>query len=145
MKRRFAAAASHAVLLAAVSCALYPVLWVIAFLMGVMATVLVFRLDEPNAAYAQNVRAGAAGIFAFGGQMTPGTYGVWMVNVDTGTIWAYELGAGNPKRLRLVAARSFMYDRYLEEFNTESPKPHEVEVLVKEQQSRQKAKQQSGS
>jgi len=116
-----------------------PVLWAIAFLLGVIATALVFRLDEPNAAYGQNVRAGAAGIFAFSGQMSHGTYGVWMVNVDSGTIWAYELVAGSPKRMRLVAARSFLNDRLLEEYNAESPKPHEVGVLVEEQQSRGKA------
>jgi hypothetical protein len=121
------------------------VLWVIAFLMGVIATVLVLRLDEPNAAYAQNARVGAAGIFAFSGQMSPGTFGVWMVNVDSGTIWAYELAGGNPKKLRLVAARSFLSDRLLEEFNAETPKPHEVEALVEEQRSRQKAKGQTGS
>jgi len=52
-----------------------------------------------------------------------------MVDVDAGNVWCYEYVPERGK-LRLVAGRSFLYDRYLEEFNTESPTPSEVAQLV---------------
>ena len=58
-----------------------------------------------------------------------------MLDVDTGTVWCYELsGAGDgAKQLRLVAARSWVFDRYLEEFNAADPTPAAVAELVEKQ------------
>ena len=52
-----------------------------------------------------------------------------MVDVDAGNVWCYEY-VPEKSKLRLVAGRSFLYDRYLEEFNTDSPTPSEVAQLV---------------
>jgi len=110
--------------------------WVIAVCLGVIATCLVLRLEEGQAVQAQPVaQAGARGIFAFSGQLTKGTYGVFMVDVDTGTLWCYEYLSAK-RELRLVAARSWLYDRYLEEFNAGQPPVAEIERLVEEQRAR---------
>ena len=96
------------------------VLWVIAVLLAVIATALVLRLDDRGrngAAFAQSTtRLGARGIFAFSGQLTRSSYGLFILDVDAGTIWCYEYTRGSAgPRLQLVAARSWFYDRYLEE------------------------------
>ncbi|MHC4092538.1 MAG: hypothetical protein ACYSVY_20080, partial [Planctomycetota bacterium] len=80
-------------------------------------------------------QAGARGIFAFTGQLTKGTYGVFMVDVDAGTLWCYEYVSGK-RTLRFVASRSWVYDRYLEEFNAGDPPVAEIERLVEEQRAR---------
>ncbi|MEP0841556.1 MAG: hypothetical protein HRF43_02450 [Phycisphaerae bacterium] len=119
--------------------------WMIAILLAVIATTLVVRRDEPaflSTALGQafsNPRAnleGGRGIYAFPGQIRGGTYGLFMLDVDTGTVWCYELqrtGATGEPRLNLVAARSWVFDRYLEEFNTGSPIPSEVRAMIQHQ------------
>jgi len=107
--------------------------WVIALLLTVIATCLVLRSDGGSGiseAHAQPARVGAAGIFAFTGQLGPRTYGLFMVDVDAGNVWCYEYSRERGK-LQLVAARSFLHDRYLQEFNVDSPTPGEVAELVK--------------
>lgn len=106
--------------------------------LGIIATCLVLRLDEPVAgrAFAQPVsHAGARGVFAFTGQLTRNSFGVFMVDVDAGTLWCYEWNEGKGC-LKLIAARSWRYDRYLEEFNACDPGPREVERLVEMEQAR---------
>lgn len=123
------------------------VFWVIAILLAVIATALVLRLDERSmgghAALAQAPagtgagRLGARGIYAFSGPVTRSTFGVFMLDVDTGTLWCYELvpGPGGAKQMKLVAARSWIFDRYLEEFNVAEPTPSAVADLVEKQVS----------
>ncbi len=121
------------------------VLWIIAMLLAVIATALVLRLDESSmsrsAVWAQAPsgagRLGARGIYAFAGQVTRNSYGIFMLDVDTGTIWCYELSGGTEgaKQLRRVAARSWVCDRYLEEFNGGDPTPAAVADLVEKQVS----------
>ncbi len=112
--------------------------WIIAVVLTIIATCLVMRLDGgawlPEA-QAQTTRVGARGIFAFTGPLGPRTHGLFMVDVDAGNVWCYEYSREKNK-LRLIAARSFLYDRYLEEFNVDSPTPREVAELVKRQRSR---------
>ncbi len=112
--------------------------WVIALFLGVIAACLVMRLDGgwlPEAR-AQTTRVGARGIFALTGQLGPRTHGLFMVDVDAGNVWCYEYSREMGK-LRLVAARSFLHDRYLEEFNVAPPTPSEVAELVKRMRRRQ--------
>lgn len=108
--------------------------WVIAVSLAVIATCLVFRLDAkltPSVS-AQNYSAGGArGVFAFPAQITKTSYGVYMVDVDTGTIWCYEY-TGGTRKLRLAAARSWRFDRYLEDLNGEDMSPTDVEQLVEQ-------------
>lgn len=112
-----------------------PVWWVIAISLAVIAACMVLRLDQPvvPAALAQASRqAGARGIFAFSGQLSDHSYGLYMVDVDAGTIWCYEYLSG-PRKLRLAAARSWLYDRYLENQDFEGPSPEEVARMVETQ------------
>jgi hypothetical protein len=106
--------------------------WLMVGLLGIIAACLVLRLDTPlsGQALAQPIaQAGARGVFAFTGQVTKNTFGVFMVDVDAGTIWCYEWNE-TKGCLKLLAARSWRYDRYLEQFNVGEPGPQEVERLV---------------
>jgi len=119
--------------------------WVIAVLLAIIASALVLRLDEGRlmrSAMAQTEGpggglVGARGIYAFSGQLSSRTYGVFMLDVDTGTIWCYELdrAANDELLLRLVAARTWASDRYLEEFNVADPVPGAVRVMVQQQRA----------
>ena len=123
----------------------HTVLWLIAVLLAVIATVLVLRLDDARlmrSAMAQTETPGGAivgarGIYAFSGQVSAKTFGLFMLDVDTGTIWCYELSraANDELLLRLVAARSWTSDRYLEEFNVADPVPAAVRMMVQQQRS----------
>ena len=118
--------------------------WVIAVSLALIALNLTFRegaMGQP--ALAQNLRsAGARGIFAFTGQLSPTAHGVFMVDVDAGTIWCYELVAvEGVKKLRLVASRSWIHDRHLEEYNVDLLTPSDVEDMVNERRARRNAGQ----
>jgi len=120
--------------------------WVMTVVLAVMATALIMRLDDKaflRSALAQSVDrgvlpiAGARGIHAFTGQLSSKTHGLFMLDVDAGTIWCYglEKGRDGETRLRLVAARSWIFDRHLEEFNVAAPTPNEVRMMVQQQTS----------
>jgi hypothetical protein len=110
--------------------------WVIAGALVVIATVLVLRSDTPpmnKVAFGQPVTSGGArGVFAFSGQLSKGTYGVYMVDMDAMTTWVYEY---LPQKgcLRLAGARTWRYDRYLEDYNVCGPPPDAVERMVEDQ------------
>ncbi len=114
----------------------HPVFWVIAAALTVIATTLVVRSDGfpgGGVAWGQAVTGGGArGVFAFSGQLSKGVHGVYMVDVDAMTIWAYEY---LPQKgcLRLAAARTWRYDRYLENHNICDLPPGIVEQMVEEQ------------
>ncbi|MCH7595019.1 MAG: hypothetical protein IID35_00530 [Planctomycetes bacterium] len=114
----------------------HPVFWVIAGLLGVIAISTATRpggLRMDGLAFAQlPPSAGARGVFAFSGQFSKGNYGVFMVDTDAMTIWAYEY---LPQKgcLRLAAARTWRYDRYLENHNICDLPPEAVERMVEEQ------------
>ena len=57
------------------------------------------------------------------------------MDVDSSTICVYK---ANPEtmKFRLMAARSFKYDRFLENFNNEPLTPKEVQKIVEAQQQR---------
>jgi hypothetical protein len=62
-------------------------------------------------------------------------YGVAMVDMVNETLWVYELNSMGPahNRLRLLAARSWQYDRLLKQYNTSEPKPEQVRMLLEEE------------
>lgn len=97
--------------------------WLIAASLAVLAVCQVLSLDDRRGgqAFAQTAAtSGARGVFAFTGQLCDNAYGVYMVDVDAGTIWAYRYFCDSDK-LKLVAARDWRYDRYLEKYSTEPP------------------------
>ena len=84
--------------------------------------------------------AGARGIFAFTGPLERDQYGLFMLDVDQGTIWCYAFDTvGGTRKLRLVAARTWVYDRYLQDFNCAPPDFRSVQKLVSEQRGRSAA------
>ena len=118
-------------------------LWLIAGLLAFIAAMLVTdqngRIDLTDRAVAQiGSSAGAGGIMAFTGQLNRDQYGLVMVDVDAGTVWIYEYiraGGRGAGRLKLVAARSWIYDRYLEDYNCAPLRPAEVAKLVAQQRN----------
>ncbi|HRX86313.1 MAG TPA: hypothetical protein P5572_14935 [Phycisphaerae bacterium] len=96
----------------------------IAISLALIALSLVLRLDDgaSSRAYAQpTLSGGARGVFAFTGQLTRDSYGLFMVDVDVGTVWCYRYMTSGDKVLKLVAVRDWRYDRYLPEYGTEPP------------------------
>lgn len=81
--------------------------------------------------------AGARGVFAFSGQLSKGTYGVYLVDTDAMTMWVYEYLA-QKGCLRLAAARTWRYDRYLENHNICDLPPEAVEQMIEEQRQNRK-------
>lgn len=114
----------------------HPVQWVIAAALVVIAVKMVAAPSGPDlssVAMAQSSgMVGARGVFAFPGQMAKGSYGLYMVDADTMTIWAYEY---LPQKgcLRLAASRTWRYDRYLENYNTCDLPPAMVEQMIDQQ------------
>jgi len=71
-------------------------------------------------------------------------YGLAMVDMVNQTLWIYELNSIGPahNRLRLLAARSWQYDRLLKQYNTAEPKPEQVRMLLEEEELGKQPKEQ---
>ncbi len=111
------------------------VLWIIAILLAIIATALVLRPDLGLAmprAYADSPIMGSRGLMAFTGQIDKYSYGLFMVDTDNSTVWCYQYVPGT-RKLKLVAARSFMYDRYLESFNMDEPSLDQAKGMLARQ------------
>ena len=65
-------------------------------------------------------------------QIDRDSFGIAMVDTRLQSLWIYELNrrASAHNRLRLLAARSWEYDKLLEEYNTAEPKPKQVKELL---------------
>ena len=77
--------------------------------------------------------AGAAGggkVFGIAGQVSADSYGVYLVDLEKGTMCLYEYVARD-RRLWLRAARTFQADVQLDSYNT-MPPPKEVSKMVAE-------------
>ena len=105
--------------------------WLIVALLGAIALLLAGGLaSSPAPAYAQTGAGGAAGgVFAVAGQITRDTYGLYLVDLRNDTICLYEYLGGERRLLRLMAARTFTFDRQLDAYNTEPP-PADIQKLV---------------
>ena len=113
----------------------HPVYWVIAAALAVIALkLIVWPEQSPGvSAMAQPVMSGGSrGVFAFSGQLTKNTFGVYMVDGDAMTLWAYEILPQNGC-LRLAAARTWRYDRYLEDHNGCDLPPGVIEKMIEQQ------------
>lgn len=118
------------------------VLWIIAILLAIIATAMIvrpggFTMVQP--ANANPSMLGARGIFAFTGQLDENSYGLFMMDVDSSNVWVYQYKPGT-KKLKLVAARSFLYDRYLEEFQNDADTTPNVVKSMLDTQRRNKAR-----
>ena len=96
------------------------------------------RIDQ--AAFAQATPSdrmiGARGLFMMPAQLGPTAYGLYLMDADSQTITVYR-ALPDTSRFRLMAARSFRYDRFLEDVNNETPIPKEVQKLVEAQRQRE--------
>lgn len=115
----------------------------IATALVVIAVTLLLRtgtIPVGNVAFGQGgpaTAAGARGVFAFSGQLSKGTYGVYVVDTDAMTMWVYEY-LSQKGCLRLAAARTWRYDRYLENHNICDLPPEAVEQMIEEQRQNRK-------
>jgi hypothetical protein len=98
---------------------------------------LVLRNDSANvnsSAFAQSLPptqspiAGGGGLFVMPAQLSPNTWGCYLMDTDNRTLCVYQYSPGE-KMLRLTAARSFKNDCRLGNFNT-APPPGEVKDLA---------------
>jgi hypothetical protein len=79
---------------------------------------------------------GARGIYMMPAQLGPNAYGLYLMDVDSGTICVYKT-TPETNHFRLMAARTYKYDRFMEDFNNEPLHPSEVKKIVESQQQRQ--------
>ncbi len=91
-----------------------------------------------------------SGILVIPVQIERDSYGLAMVDTVGQTIWIYEINSRGPahNRLRLLAARSWRYDRLLQQYNTAEPKPEQVKRLLEDlgqQQKKPNKEKQQGS
>jgi hypothetical protein len=73
-------------------------------------------------------------------QLGPTAFGLYLMDVDSGTICVYRANPDNSK-FHLMAARSFKYDRFVEDFNNDKPFPKEVQLIVENQRKREELRQ----
>ena len=113
--------------------------WLIVVLLSVIATCLLIEVGAGTSrSTAAPVKPGTdGGLFAVAGQVTRGTYGMYLVDQKRGSVCLYEYDA-NTQKLHLRASRNITFDLMLDAYNTEIL-PHEVKTLV-EQHRRLKAK-----
>jgi len=112
-----------------------PRQWLLPALISLGALCLIFigsRLGGSVNAQAQLPAGPQEGIIVIPVQIDRDSYGLAMVDTIGQTMWIYELNNRGPahSRLRLLAARSWRYDRMLQQYNTAEPKPEQIKELL---------------
>jgi len=110
--------------------------WLVVVLLAVIATCLLVEVSasRSSATPAAPVGPAAAGgdrLFAVAGQISPETYGVYLVDPNAGSLALYQW-LPRERNLRLMAARTFIYDVQLDAYNTQV-EPSEIRKLVNQQ------------
>ncbi len=107
--------------------------WAMVVGLSMVVGALAMQLLSAPAADASAAAAGAAGrgkVFAIAGQVSPDSYGLYLVDLEQSTICVYEYVARDHK-LWLRAARTFKADMQLDSYNT-MPRPKDVKEMVAE-------------
>lgn len=105
--------------------------WVIVILLTVIAACLLMEVGKPaRGAQAAAVTGDKAGLFAVAGQITRDSYGLYLVDVERGTVCVYQYMATS-RKLHLRAARNITFDVQLDAYNTQPP-PQEIKKLVEQ-------------
>ena len=106
--------------------------WITAGLLAMVSVALFMVVsDTTPRAVAQTSDVLLRGnILVTSGQITGDTYGVFIVDMATGSIAVYQWMPAT-RKLRLMAVRNYTYDLQLDEYNTEPP-PREVRDLVRQ-------------
>ena len=108
--------------------------WVVLVVLAAGAVALLVQAGAGSPAGGSAPAGGASrqgGVFAVAGQIGAETYGLYLVNLEHGTIVLYEW-VPQARTLRLLAARTYEYDSRLDEYNTEIS-PREVRKLAAQQ------------
>ena len=73
-----------------------------------------------------------SGILVVPVQIERDSYGIAMIDTVGQNLWIYEINSRGPahSRLKLLAARSWRYDKLLQQYNTAEPKPEQVKSLL---------------
>jgi hypothetical protein len=102
--------------------------------LAVAAIVLVGLLGGKMSLWAGAELEAPAAVSVVPLQLGRESYGIAMVDAKSETIWIYEINSRAPahSRLKLVAARSWHYDKMLEEYNSAQPKPSEVKNIIEQ-------------
>ncbi len=110
--------------------------WLIVILLTVIATCLLIELGAAApAAHGQVGAAGSQDVLVVAGQVASGVYGLYLVDLKQKTICVYQfVPHARKKRLEFVAARTFVYDVMLDDWNNADPLPREVKMIVDKQQ-----------
>lgn len=116
------------------------VFWVLAVLLALIAGGLWRQNPWPasSTAFAQSPQplAGARGVYAFTGPLDATHTGVFMLDIEQGTLWCYEIETvAGTRKLKLITARTWLYDRYLRDFNCSAPDFRMVQELVAQQRA----------
>ena len=107
---------------------------------GVLLVLFIIGRPQLSDVNAQPQWGSEGDVSVMGIQIDRDRYGVAMVDRTSETIWIYEInsrGAGQ-NRLRLLAARSWRYDRRLEDLNNAEPRPEQIRMLLKSVEERRK-------
>ena len=65
-------------------------------------------------------------------QIGPGQWGCYLLDVDSGTLCAYQYMPGE-RQIKFCAARDYRYDWKLRNYNCAQPTPEEVRELVEKE------------
>ena len=125
---------------------LIPALWLIGVGLLANAAVMLFakgqapdlvldRTALAQAAPQPGQLLGARGIYMMPAQLGVNSWGVYLMDVDSQTLCVYK-ATPETSHFRLMASRSFKYDRFLEDLNNETLRPKEVQKIVEAQQQR---------
>ena len=108
-----------------------PARWFAVGLLAVIAACLLVEVGVTiSSADRAPLAAGAAAgdsVLVVAGQVTRDTYGLYLVDQANRTICVYQWSPIS-RKLRLLAARTYTFDRKLDQYNTE-PDPLEIKKL----------------
>ena len=109
--------------------------WFLAVFIGLAVAMLFFagaKFNAQPAAQAEFMPGPEGKIMIVPIQIERDIYGIAMVDTASQNIWIYQLSNRGPvcNRLKLLAARSWKYDKLLEQYNTAEPKPEQVKALL---------------
>ena len=109
-----------------------PATWLVVALLSIIAACLLIEVGATVASAGPKpaltgVAAGDS-VLVVAGQITPNNYGAYLVDQANRTICVYEWLPAS-RKLTLRAARTYRFDRQLDEYNTEPP-PREIEQMV---------------
>jgi len=108
--------------------------WLLVILLSFIAGGLVVMIGVADKPAVADVTTGASGdVFAVAGRLTSDSYGIYLIDTSRGTMAVYQW-LPSTKKLRLLAARNYLFDTQLDEYNTE-PLVRDIKELVKQSES----------